>query len=255
MSAAVGKVNSLLQNTRKSVRQFSKHLLTWKPHSQIHFSQEGEDILLQRIFLGQRHGFYVDIGAHHPFRFSNTYWAYRQGWNGINVDPSPDFTRSFNRFRTRDINLNVCVSETNGPIPLYVFPEQALNTTLAYRKRNIESVTRNDARVIEVQSQTLEHILNEHLPRNIQQIDLMSIDVEGAEMAVLKSNDWARYKPRVLVMEMLGSSLSDLKRSIEFSFVQELGYTPVAMLYHSVFFVSDPTLKSVHWPDSSAIDS
>ena len=34
------------------------------------YSQEGEDMILPRIFAGKGHGFYVDVGAHHPCRFS-----------------------------------------------------------------------------------------------------------------------------------------------------------------------------------------
>ena len=50
------------------------------------FSQEGEDLLIDRMFDGQSVGFYVDVGAHHPTRFSNTYLLYLRGWRGINID-------------------------------------------------------------------------------------------------------------------------------------------------------------------------
>ena len=56
---------------------------------QYSFSQEGEDLVLARIFEGKKNGFYVDIGAHHPTRFSNTHYFYRRGWSGINIDAMP----------------------------------------------------------------------------------------------------------------------------------------------------------------------
>jgi hypothetical protein len=40
------------------------------------YSQEGEDLILRRIFNGQGAGFFVDVGAHHPKRYSNTYYFY-----------------------------------------------------------------------------------------------------------------------------------------------------------------------------------
>ena len=46
--------------------------ITYDYH-QMSFSQEGEDMVLARLFVGKNHGFYVDVGAHHPQRFSNTY--------------------------------------------------------------------------------------------------------------------------------------------------------------------------------------
>lgn len=53
------------------------------------YSQEGEDLVLNRIFGEQATGYYVDVGAHHPFRFSNTAIFYKKGWCGINIDPLP----------------------------------------------------------------------------------------------------------------------------------------------------------------------
>ena len=49
------------------------------------YSQEGEDIILRNLFGNRKDGFYVDVGAHHPMRFSNTYFFYKLGWNGCNA--------------------------------------------------------------------------------------------------------------------------------------------------------------------------
>ena len=72
------------------------------------YSIEGEDRIV-RALLWQKHdkGFYVDVGAHHPFRFSNTYLFYTQGWSGINIDATPGSMKAFNKYRPRDINLEV----------------------------------------------------------------------------------------------------------------------------------------------------
>ena len=65
------------------------------PHSARSYSQEGEDMILRRFLAGQKDGFYVDVGAHHPVRFSNTYYFYKQGWAGINIEPNPDSLAAF----------------------------------------------------------------------------------------------------------------------------------------------------------------
>jgi hypothetical protein len=54
-------------------------------------------------------GFYIDVGAHHPFRYSNTHMLYRRGWRGINIDPIPGAKIAFDRFRPGDINLEMGV--------------------------------------------------------------------------------------------------------------------------------------------------
>src|SRR5262249_32770188 len=75
------------------------------------YSQEGEDMILNRIFGEKKSGFYVDVGAYHPKRFSNTYFFYKKGWRGINIDAMPGSMKPFNAKRNRDINVETPVSD------------------------------------------------------------------------------------------------------------------------------------------------
>lgn len=75
-----------------------------------HYSQNGEDIIVPKSFPRGYTGFYVDVGAHHPYRISNTYKLFRSGWHGINIDTNPDTIKLFKKARPRDINLSVGVS-------------------------------------------------------------------------------------------------------------------------------------------------
>ena len=77
------------------------------------YSQEGEDLILQRFFEKQAVGFYVDVGAHHPRRYSNTYLFYKKGWSGINIDAMPNSMKRFDKYRPRDINIEKPISEKN----------------------------------------------------------------------------------------------------------------------------------------------
>ena len=52
---------------------------------------------------------FIDVGAHHPMRFSNTYLFYKKKWKGINIDPLPGSMKLFNKLRPRDINLELGV--------------------------------------------------------------------------------------------------------------------------------------------------
>jgi hypothetical protein len=63
-----------------------------------------------------------------------------------------------------------------------------------------------------VRTVTLAEILDQHLPRG-QRIDFLTIDVEGLDLEVLKSNDWTKYKPTIVLAEDL--SLQKLERMDE----------------------------------------
>lgn len=106
-------VKSLLPKFLYTKLATFKNLHITKYHTKS-YAQEGEDMILHRIFERQSVGFYVDVGAHHPFRFSNTYLFYQKGWRGINIDAMPNSMRLFNRFRPRDINLECGISKGGG---------------------------------------------------------------------------------------------------------------------------------------------
>src|SRR5258706_10238146 len=80
----------------------------------ISYSQNGEDVILRRIFGDKKIGFYIDIGASHPEFLSVTKHFYDQGWHGINVDPLKKSIDLFTKDRPRDLNLNLAIDCENG---------------------------------------------------------------------------------------------------------------------------------------------
>src|SRR5580700_9536062 len=93
------------------------------------YAQEGEDMVMRRFFESRATpGFYVDVGAHHPQRFSNTYFFYRQGWRGINIDAMPGSMKAFETLRPRDINIEAAVSAEHQSLTYAIFNEPALNS-------------------------------------------------------------------------------------------------------------------------------
>ncbi len=91
-----------VRNLLRPIRQALTRILCPRPpFSDYSFSQEGEDMLLRSIFVDKSTGFYVDVGAYHPQRFSNTNHFYLAGWRGINIDAMPGSMEPFHQFRPR----------------------------------------------------------------------------------------------------------------------------------------------------------
>jgi len=112
----------------KNLLRRIRDLYQWDSYYEKSWSQEGEDLILSRYFENLKaNGFYVDVGAHHHLRFSNTYKFYKQGWYGINIDAMPGSMDLFNRLRPRDINLEKSVSDSKQIMTYYAFNEPALN--------------------------------------------------------------------------------------------------------------------------------
>lgn len=200
------------------------------------YSQEGEDLILSR-FLDKSEGFFVDIGAHHPIRFSNTFKFYELGWHGINIDAMPGSMKLFKKVRPKDINLEIPVSDVASVLKYYIFNETALNTLSeeeANKKSQIEGYFIKE--IVELQTQRLDSILEKNLPKN-QKIDFMSLDVEGLDIQVLKSNDWVKFRPAFVLVEELQSSLENiLTDSPVYAFMSTCNYSLVARSYNTSLY-------------------
>ena len=199
------------------------------------YSQEGEDMILRRLFEHKERGLYVDVGAHHPKKFSNTYFFYKNNWHGVNIDALPGSMRAFRKSRPRDINIEVGVGLKKGNLRYYMFAQPALNTFSAEVARECESRGHKVISEVDVSIEPLSDILDKYLGAE-QEIDFLSVDVEGLDLSVLRSNDWARHRPRVVLVEMLRHSIKDVLESEVYFLMKDYGYEVYAKSVNTVFF-------------------
>lgn len=171
------------------------------------FSQFGEDAVLLEVLKDRKEGRYVDVGAHHPYRYSNTYLLYKKGWRGVNIDPNPHTIQLFNKARPSDENICVGVGRA-GILTYYRFSDPAVNT---FKKEEAEKWKEKSflkfLGTIETKIRPLSELV--HGP-----IDLLTIDAEGMDLEVLQSYDWKHF-PHVIIIEGNESKL----------FLEQKGYT------------------------------
>ena len=203
------------------------------------YSQEGEDTILERIFDGKNNGFFVDVGAHHPKRFSNTYLLYLKGWRGINIEPMPGIKKKFDRIRPKDINLALGISEKARELTYHIFNETALNT-FSEKEATIKDGSNNGKyhllKKLKIATLPLAEVLKKYLPAK-QEIDFMTIDVEGLDLEVIKSNDWNKYRPKIVLTEDLNRYyFEDMEKSEIYQLMKENGYKLLTKTYNTLFF-------------------
>ncbi len=172
-------------------------------YANLSFSQEGEDIIVDNLISYKKQGFYVDIGALHPARFSNTMRFYYRGWSGLNVDAMPGSMQLFNKLRPRDINVEAGVSSNGERMIYYKFNEPALNTFDNIKaEKLIKQGQYQLTEKMEVQTYTAMEILDRYIAKN-QKIDIMDIDIEGFDEPVINQIDWEKYRPEIVLAEKL----------------------------------------------------
>lgn len=163
----------------------------------VSYAQNGEDVLLARLFPSGLKGFYVDVGAHHPVVGSITKHFYDRGWRGINVEPAAEPLAELRRARPRDLNLGVGLSDRPGRLTLFESSDTGCSTFSPdaadhQRQAGIPFAER------EVEVLTLAQVCEDHVEN---EIDFLSVDVEGHEARVLLGADWKRWRPRVVLVE------------------------------------------------------
>lgn len=188
-------------------------------------------------------GFYIDVGAHHPSRFSNTRYLYNKGWNGINIEPTPGALPLFNLFRSRDINLNIGITEQAGELPFYCFNDPALNSFSKEMSDDREANTRYFIKEVKrVKTMPLAAVLDKYVPTG-KVIDMLNIDAEGLDMAVLRSNNWNKYIPLFIIVEIT-ENIEQLTSTLAYAYLTAKNYELVAKTLRTAFFRLKETGKS-----------
>lgn len=159
-----------------------------------------EDVLLNRVFPNQSEGFYLDAGAFDPVEHSVTKHFYDRGWHGINIEPDSVVFPRLRDERSRDVNLNIGVSDHEGEQTLFGGPgahwSADLSLVTGYFHVDPRDVIKTTVRVT-----TLAKICEQHVPPGLT-IDFLKVDVEGLEGAVIAGADWTRWRPRVVLVEV-----------------------------------------------------
>ena len=213
-------------------------------HKKISYSYGGIDSIIQYIFKNKQNGFYVDVGCGHPIKNNNTYLLNKKGWSGINIDLDEANIELFNIFRPNDENYCSAISDTNKEVDLFFYHNKsALNTidkkTAEYQKAKISSIRK-------IKTRSLNEIM-ENSKYNDCEIDFLTIDVEGSELSVLKNFNFQKYKPKIIVVEYLDLSLSqlelknlDIKKTLDsdiYKLISSNNYTLANMLHSDLVFV------------------
>ncbi len=163
----------------------------------ITYAQNFEDVMLARLFDGEKAGFYIDIGAGDPTFLSVTRHFYELGWRGINVEPIPANWERFAKGRPRDVNLNVAVAITPGRREFCeVIDNDALSSLDSARIGEL-AASGVRTRRYEVECVTGDSLFTQ-CPA---EVEFLKIDVEGSESEVLRSIDLAKHRPKVIVIE------------------------------------------------------
>lgn len=185
-----------------------------------------EDTAILNYFKDRKNGFYVDVGCYHPIHRNNTHLLHMQNWSGVNVDTSQFSIDLFNFMRPKDLNYNCAISDKNENIKLFYQKELSQLSTI--EKGQAEIVFQGNIKEKEIKAFTLDEILSRDKYKN-SKIDLLDIDVEGADLKVLRGLSFEKFKPELVCVEVHAKGI---KKSNIYNFLIDKNYE---LLWSGVF--------------------
>jgi FkbM family methyltransferase len=183
------------------IKQFARRSGLWRVNYNKSYSQCGEDLIVDYVFhlRGIARPSYIDIGANHPYRGSNTALFYKKGCRGVNIEANPQLMPAFKASRPEDINLNVGISDTEGELEFYVMEDNTLSTFSKAERDHLVSNGKKLARAEKIRLTTVSKILSDHFNGSFP--DFLTLDAEGMDFAILKSINFEKYSPKVICVE------------------------------------------------------
>jgi hypothetical protein len=175
------------------------------------FSQNGEDLAVERLMEDHPTGRYIDVGAHHPFRFSNTALLSLKGWTGTNIDPNPSSIIDFRLARPHDNNICAALGSANSISNYYEFEESALNTFSEDMVRKHSNQGISPCKVTKTQVINSKHFLEETFTPDTF---FFSIDAEGMDIEILQDLDFKNFYPCWIVIENQFLSMQEFEEFI-----------------------------------------
>ena len=171
------------------------------------YSQAGEDMILTFVFnqlnIQLKDVTYLDIGANHPIKYSNSYFFYKKKARGVLVEANPDLIPDLEKYRSGDVILNKCISnKSNDKVKFYIMNAPGLSS--ASHESINEFLTLNPnlhlRQTIDVETITISDIMDKYF--NGAPI-ILDIDIEGKEEDMLDSIDFTKHRPLVIICEMI----------------------------------------------------
>jgi FkbM family methyltransferase len=190
------------------------------------YAMNNEDTAILNYFKDKKNGFYVDVGCYHPIHRNNTHLLHMQNWSGVNIDTSQFSIDLFNFMRPKDLNYNCAISDKNKNIKLFYQKELSQLSTI--EKGQAESVFQGEIKEKEIEAFTLDEILSRDKYKD-SKIDLLDIDVEGADLKVLRGLSFDKFKPELVCVEI---HAKEIEKSDIYNFLIDKNYK---LLWSGVF--------------------
>ena len=182
----------------KNIEQlkFLAHSISFQPDI---ISQLNQDLFVLRKLNQKREGYFVEVGACHPIKLSNTYRLEHDfDWQGLLVEPNPELVIELRKFRTATV-IPCAVNNSSKSVSLVIATNPEFSKIANEQVKDNHRLFESTGKSVTVDAYKLEELFQQNkVPPDF---DVLTIDIEGNELEALKSNDWLRWRPKLVLVE------------------------------------------------------
>jgi FkbM family methyltransferase len=215
-------------NIKRAIIKIKKAIDAVQLRSKVSYAQCGEDLITDYFFdsIGIKYPFYIDIGANQPIKGNNTYLFYLKGSKGICVEPDITLIPSLQKARPEDIVLNIGISTSVAAEADFYYFDGHYNAWNTFSKEDADKKSSESGiayKQSKVKLDTVQGIADAYKP---EQINFISLDVEGLDLDILKSIDFNKIRPEMICVETIEFSLNNTvkKNQAIISYMLTQGY-------------------------------
>ena len=158
-------------------------------------------LLLERMKLSLSTVKYIEIGTHNPVRGSNSYFLYAAGARGVLLDPLPITARLAKTFRPEDRMISAAITGVAGKTTATFYESSALASSSLHKDFYKEFDPREGRHIVD--SYTVPLIgINELFDKVGFTPDVLLVDAEGEDEAIVRGIELKRYRPKILMVEV-----------------------------------------------------
>jgi hypothetical protein len=203
------------------------------------YAHTGEDRLIDSLLkpIITQKGFYVEVGCNEPIFISNTFSLYKRGWNGICIDANEKLIKKYARLRPKDIAVSALVSNEKATRDYFIYANNVLSST---EQMNIDIKEEPGFEIVQtkqLQTESLTEILDRCKAPST--FDLLSVDAEEHDLQVLQSLDFAKYTPKLIVVESETFDPSKPQEDLIYQLVVSKGYAFEGSVLKNLYFLKN----------------
>ncbi|MCT8340061.1 FkbM family methyltransferase [Flavobacteriaceae bacterium TK19130] len=213
------------------------------PHF-ISSSQHADDYIAWQLLGKRSKGVVVEVGAFDGVHLSNSYSLEQLGWKAICIEPNPRIFKYLEKQRPNAININKAVVGNPETQEVTFYDEEiGVLSGVSYDEEDVKRRYENrglyykEPNKVTVASNTLGAILDSLKQKHV---DVLSIDVEGFEVEVLKGLDITKVSVDLFIIE--ANTLHE-KKAIMDHFQQWNDYIFIGNNLQNLFFIRKKAAK------------